>query len=73
MKTLIRSVKTNNVPSAASLPEYFDMVHDRLMLQHNEMASKLWHKDVEGNLKKADANWPTLSQQKPPTSKAAKE
>lgn len=47
--------------------EYFQVLHGRLILQHNEKAWKLWHQDVEGNLKKADANWPTLSQQKPPT------
>ena len=46
--------------------EYFQVLHDRLVLQHNEKAWKLWHQDVEGNLKKADANWPTLSQQKAP-------
>jgi YHS domain-containing protein len=44
--------------------EYFQVLHDRLILQHNKKAWELWHKDVEGNLKKADANWPTLSQQK---------
>jgi len=48
--------------------EYFQVLHGRLVLQHNEKAWKLWHEDVEGNLKKADANWPTLSQQKPPAS-----
>ncbi len=48
--------------------QYFQVLHDRLILQHNEKAWKLWHEDVEGNLKKADANWPTLSQQKPPAS-----
>lgn len=47
--------------------EYFQVLHGRLVLQHNEKAWKLWHQDVEGNLKKADANWPILSQQKPPT------
>lgn len=47
--------------------EYFQVLHGRLVLQHNEKAWKLWHQDVEGNLKKADANWPNLSQQKPPT------
>ena len=46
--------------------EYFQVLHDRLVLQHNKKAWDLWHKDVEGNLKKADANWPTLSQQKAP-------
>jgi YHS domain-containing protein len=51
---------------APIMPEYFQVLHDRLVLQHNEKAWKLWHEDVEGNLKKADANWPTLSQQKAP-------
>ena len=46
--------------------DYFQVLHDRLILQHNEKAWKLWHEDVEGNLKKADANWPTLSQEKAP-------
>jgi len=46
--------------------EYFQVLHDRLILQHNKKAWDLWHKDVEGNLKKADANWPTFSQQKAP-------
>ena len=46
--------------------EYFEVLHDRLILQHNKKAWELWHKDVEDNLKKADANWPTLSQQKAP-------
>jgi len=46
--------------------EYFQVLHDRLILQHNKKAWDLWHKDVEGNLKKADANWSTLSQQKAP-------
>jgi len=44
----------------------FQVLHDRLVLQHNKKAWDLWHQDVEGNLKKADANWPTLSQQKAP-------
>src|SRR6516164_2312600 len=38
--------------------EYFQVLRDRLVLQHNEKAWDLWHKDVEGNLKKADMNWP---------------
>ena len=47
--------------------EYFQVLHGRLVMQHNEKAWKLWHEDVEGNLRKADANWPKLSQEKPPT------
>jgi YHS domain-containing protein len=46
--------------------EYFQVLHDRLILQNNKKAWDLWHKDVEGNLKKADSNWPSLSQQKAP-------
>ena len=46
--------------------EYFQVLHDRLILQHNKKAWDLWHQDVEGNLKKADTNWPALSQQKAP-------
>ena len=45
--------------------EYFEVLHDRLILQHNKKAwDPLARKDIEGNLKKAGANWPTLSQQK---------
>lgn len=52
--------------------EYFQVLHGRLILQHNEKAWKLWHEDVEGNLKKADANWPRLSQQQPLAEEMAK-
>ena len=52
--------------------EYFQVLHGRLVMQHNEKAWKLWHQDVEGNLKKADANWPKLSQEKPPMEEKAK-
>ena len=44
--------------------EYFEVLHDRLILQHNKKAWDLWDKDIEGNLKKAYATWPTLSQHK---------
>ena len=53
-------------------PEFFQVLHGRLVVQHNEKAWKLWHEDVEGNLKKADANWPALSQQTPPAKEPAK-
>ena len=46
--------------------DYFQVLHDRLILQHNNKAWDLWHKDVDGNLKKAETNWPALSQQKAP-------
>ena len=54
------------------MPEFFQVLHGRLVLQHNEKAWTLWHEDVEGNLKKADANWPTLSQQPPPAPEVKK-
>src|SRR6266542_676418 len=47
--------------------EYFQVLHDRLILQHNKKASDRWHKDVEGNLTIADSNWPALSRQTAPS------
>jgi YHS domain-containing protein len=41
-------------------PEYWEIIDGRLVLQHNSKAWRLWHEDVAGNLKKADANWPGL-------------
>jgi YHS domain-containing protein len=40
--------------------EYFQVLDGRLVLQHNQRAWDAWNKDVPGNLKKADANWPGL-------------
>lgn len=40
----------------------YSIVDDRLLFQHNEKAVKLWEKNVEGNLKKADKKWPKVSQ-----------
>lgn len=48
------------------VPEDFQVLDGRLILLRNKKAVDMWSKDPEGNLKKADANWPTLSQQKPP-------
>jgi YHS domain-containing protein len=42
-------------------PEFFQVLDGRLVLQHNQRAWDLWNKDVPGNLKKADANWPGLA------------
>lgn len=41
-------------------PAYWEIVDGRLILQHNQRASDLWHKDPANNLRKADANWPGL-------------
>ena len=43
--------------------EYFQIIDGRLILQHNEKAWNLWIKDVPGNLKRADQNWPALVEQ----------
>ncbi len=40
--------------------QFFEIIDGRLVLQHNKKAWDLWHTDVPGNLKKADANWPGL-------------
>ena len=42
------------------IPEWFQVLDGRLILQHNEKAWNLWNKDLEGNIVKADANWPGL-------------
>lgn len=39
---------------------YFQILDGRLVLQHNAKAWRLWNEDVTGNLRKADANWPSL-------------
>jgi YHS domain-containing protein len=41
-------------------PKYWEIVDGRLLLQHNQKAWDLWHKDAPGNLIKADKNWPGL-------------
>ncbi len=41
---------------------FWEILDGRLVLQHNQKAWDLWHKDVPGNLKKADMNWPGLVQ-----------
>lgn len=41
-------------------PKYWEIVDSRLLLQHNQKAWDLWHKDASGNLVKADKNWPGL-------------
>jgi len=41
-------------------PRFWEIKDGRLLLQHNQRAWDLWHEDEEGNLVKADANWPGL-------------
>lgn len=39
----------------------FSIVNGRLVVQHNERAVKLWTKDVQGNLMRADKYWPAVA------------
>lgn len=41
-------------------PKFWEIVDGRLILQHNQKAWDLWHKEPSVNLTKADSNWPTL-------------
>lgn len=50
-------------------PEYWQIADGRLILQHNQKAFELWNKDVGGNARKADANWPGLVERNGSTAK----
>lgn len=39
-------------------PEIFDVVDGKLILQHSQDAYTQFHKDLPGNISKADNNWP---------------
>ena len=39
-------------------PTIFDIVDGKLILQHSEDAYTQFHKDVAGNVMKANSNWP---------------
>jgi YHS domain-containing protein len=41
-------------------PKYFVVHENKLLLQRNEKAHMIFAKDLEGNHKKADANWAKL-------------
>jgi YHS domain-containing protein len=43
----------------------FQIVGGRLLLQYNKGIRDKFNKDTGGNLKTADANWPTVSKKKP--------
>ncbi|MGA7215363.1 MAG: YHS domain-containing (seleno)protein [Terrimicrobiaceae bacterium] len=45
-------------------PDAFQIVNGRLLLQYSPSVRKDFAKDVEGNLKKADANWPSIVEKK---------
>jgi YHS domain-containing protein len=44
-------------------PEWWEIVDGRLILQHNQRAWDLWHKDPVNGLVNADKNWPGLVEQ----------
>jgi YHS domain-containing protein len=41
-------------------PEWFQIIDGKLILQHNRKAYDLFNKDLQGNVSKADKNWPGL-------------
>ncbi len=41
-------------------PQWWQLVDGRLVLQHNQKAFDLFNKDLAGNQRKAEANWPGL-------------
>lgn len=43
----------------------FQIVNGRLLLQYNKGIRDKFNKDTAGNLKTADAKWPTVSKQQP--------
>jgi YHS domain-containing protein len=46
----------------------FQVVDGRLLLQYNKSIRDKFNKDTKGNLKTADAKWPTVMKKKPSTS-----
>jgi YHS domain-containing protein len=43
-------------------PEVWKIVDGTLYLNLNEDVSKIWHKDIPGNISKADTNWKTIAE-----------
>lgn len=41
-------------------PNFWQVLDGRLVLQHNQKALDKWNEDLNGNLAKADTNWPGL-------------
>lgn len=41
-------------------PNFWQVLDGRLVLQHNQKALDKWNEDLNGNLAKANANWPGL-------------
>ena len=45
-------------------PKAFQVVNGRLLLQYSLSVRKQFSQDTEGNLRKADANWPAIVEKK---------
>jgi hypothetical protein len=43
-------------------PEAFDIVNGKLYLNYSKLVQLRWKVDREGNIRKADQNWPKLTQ-----------
>ena len=46
---------------SASVPEAFTIHDGRLYLTSSTAIRAVWSKDIDGNIRKADANWPGLT------------
>lgn len=46
-------------------PTIWKVVNDRLYLNVNADAFRMWQQDIPGNLSKADATWPTIKDKRP--------
>ncbi len=42
-------------------PQAFSVVDDKLYLNYSKSVRGIWSKDIPGNIKKGDTNWPELS------------
>lgn len=43
-------------------PEAWSVVNGRLYLNYSKRVQRMWQEDVPGNIKKADENWPKLTE-----------
>lgn len=50
----------SNNYTAKTDPDAWSIVDDRLYLNYNRRIRKKWSKDIPGNIKRADANWPEV-------------
>ncbi len=46
-------------------PDVWEIVDDRLYLNLDNKIKGIWIQDVEGNLRKAEAHWPAIADQRP--------